>query len=186
MHVGRHRHDADGSVGLENGQLDLGKVADLSVLADSGDDFVLGDALAVEVRGDKLAVLDEDDGDAFDELAHSHAAKPEAGNHSIDGQQRRGRDETSLEAGVGSDHGVLDGVGDEEDHDQVERGELAELAASTEAEPSEHGGVDDEGSSDDLDQVHEVGVFGAQIVWWSSVVSRWIALTISSASTLVS
>ena len=140
--------------------------------SEDSDDFVLGDALAVKVRCDKLAVLEEDDGDTFDALAHSHAAKPEAGHRGIDGEQRRGRHKPSLETGGGTDHGVLDSVGDEEDHDEVKRGQLAQLAAPAEAQAYEASGVDDEGSPDDLDQVHEDGASGAQIFWWSSVVSK--------------
>ena len=68
---------------------------------DGGDDFLFGDALTMEVRRDQLAVLDEDDGDAFDELTNSHASKPESSNASIDREQGGRRDESSLEAGVG-------------------------------------------------------------------------------------
>lgn len=133
------------------------------MLADGSDHFVLGDSLAAEVRGDKLTVVNEDDGDTFDEVAHSHAAKPEASHGGVGSEECGGRDKPPLEGGVGADHGVLDSVGDEEDHDEIERGQLAELATAAEAQADEDRSVDGEGSSDDLDQVHEGGAVGAQI-----------------------
>lgn len=155
LDVGRHRHDADGSIGLEHGELDLGQVPDLAVLAYGGDDLVFGDALSVEVGCDERPVLDEDDGDSFDEMAHSHAAQSQAAYGGVDRQQGGCGDESSLQAGVGADHRVLDRVGDKEDHDEIERGQLAELAAATEPEPDEHCDVDDDRASDDLDQLHQ-------------------------------
>lgn len=163
LDVGGHGHDADGSIGFEHGQLDLGEVADLAMLSNGGDDLLFGDALAVEVGGDDFAALDENDGDTFDELTDPHTAKSEAGDRSVRGQQGRSRDEPSLEAGVGADHGVLYGVGYEKDHHEIERGQLAEFPTPTEAEANEDSGVDDERPSDDLDQVHELGAGVEQI-----------------------
>ena len=185
LHIGGHGHHADRAVGFEDGEFDLVDVADLAVLAHGGADFVLGDSFAVEVGGDELAVMHKHDRDPFDELADPDAPKSEPGNDGVGCQQGGGRDEASLQCGVGADHGVLHSVGDEKVHDEIKRGQLAELAAPAEPEPDENGRVDDEGSADDLDQVHELGASGEQIFWWSSVAIVCIALTISSASTLV-
>lgn len=58
--------------------------------------------------------------------------------------------------GHGHDAHVLHGVGDEQDHDEVERREPADLPSSIMPEPGEHGRVDDEAPPDDLDQLHRV------------------------------
>lgn len=144
LHVRGHGYDADRTVCFQHRQIDLGQVADLSVLADRGHDLVLGDPFTVQVRRHHLPALHQHDGDTLDKLAETGASQPEPGHAGVDREQCRCRNQAALESRVGADHGVLHRVGDEQDHDQVERGQLTQLASPTEAEPAEHGGIDDQ------------------------------------------
>lgn len=71
---GGHRDDADRSICLENGQGDIGDVSDLAVLANGGEDFVLGKRFVSKVLVDELTALDEHDREAFDAVSQPRAS----------------------------------------------------------------------------------------------------------------
>ena len=59
----------------------------------------------------------------------------------IDGQQRRGADDAAGDAVVFADDRVLHGVGQREQHDQVERVELRQFAFAREAQADDEENV---------------------------------------------
>ena len=114
--------------------------------------------LAREVVLEDLAVPDDQDGLAFDHLAEAGKAIVQLVEGPIEEQDHGGREQAADQGHVLADHRVLDGVGDDEEHDQVEGRELAGLPLADDAEEDDQDDVDDRRADRDADEVRaEVG-----------------------------
>jgi hypothetical protein len=74
----------------------------------------------------------------------------EAAEQQIPNDQRRGGHQAADERHVTTIHRVLDRIRDDQDHDEVGRAHLPELALSGEAQQSKYGDVHDHRPYDDL------------------------------------
>ncbi len=97
-----------------------------------------------------LAVVDEADGAAFDEGFEEFAFEGEVADEVIEGDEGDGADDAAGDGVVAAVHGVLDGVGEDEEEDEVEGSELADLAFSGESEEDEDEDVDDGAAEDEV------------------------------------
>ena len=99
-----------------------------------------------------LAVVDKHDAFAGDQPRDPGVLLAPPVEDRVPADQHPRGDEPAGEARVGADHGVLDGVGDDEKHHEVERGHLAERTRAAEAQPDEQGEVDDRRAESDVQQ----------------------------------
>ena len=108
---------------------------------------------SAEGLGQQSAVADQQPRFAFDRVAE--AARP-AGQGLQIAVSRPSRVRTATRppqiGRVLADHRVLDGVGDDEDDDQLEDRHLADLALARDAQDHDQEQVDDRGPNDDLGQ----------------------------------
>jgi len=65
-------------------------------------------------------MVHEHGGGAFEHLIQAAVLEDEAHHDVVDGQQREGAEDAAGDGVVVADDGVLDGVGEGEEHDQVE------------------------------------------------------------------
>ena len=89
------------------------------------------------------AVPDEENGLAFDHLTEAGKAVVQLVEAPIEDQDHGGREQAADQGHVLADHRVLDGVGDDEENDQVEGRELAGLPLADDAEEDDEDDVDD-------------------------------------------
>lgn len=114
--------------------------------------LLFGGGLELSAAGilDRLAVAEEERGLAHDQPPEEgDAAAPPADGDVYEGEGRGGDDPTG-ERVVAAGHRVLDRVRDDEDHDEIERCHLAELALAGQAQQHEHDHVHDERPQQDL------------------------------------
>src|SRR5438309_8000682 len=141
----------DRPVGLEHGEHYVLDVRD-AVFAQRLDQLVARDPAATQVRLEDIAVVDQHDAFAGEQLREAAGPLPPPVDHAVPGDQYARRDESAREARVGADHRVLDGVRDDEEEHQIEGGHLAQLARAREPEPGEKGKIDDGRADRDVEQ----------------------------------
>jgi hypothetical protein len=79
-----------------------------------------------------VAVLEQHRRRSLEDSARPAAPEHDAHEHVIGGEQRRRPDDAAHERVVGPDHRVLERVGDEKEHREVEHVDLPELALAPE------------------------------------------------------
>jgi hypothetical protein len=100
--------------------------------------------------------VDQQRGGRLEETAGSLVPKGQLDHEPVQGQDAERADDAARDRVVVADHGVLHHVGDGEQHDQVERRELADLPLVAEAEREEQEHVDG-GRPQDFLEHREVG-----------------------------
>jgi hypothetical protein len=141
--------DGDVAAVLEDGELDFVGAAAAGG-AECGVEFVDGHADAVHGLHVGDAVVDEDDGAAFDDGFEEFGFEGEEADEVVEGDECAGGDDAAGDGVVAAVHGVLDGVGEDEEEDEVEGGELADLSFAGEAEDDEDEDVDDDAAEDEV------------------------------------
>src|SRR6266568_6793241 len=121
--LGDHR---DHSVRFGYGQSNVGEVGQ-ALAVDGGQEVLLGEQLGSERFLLKLPVVDEDLRPPFHQAFRPPAPEYDKGQGQVGGQENDRADEAPRDGVVVPDHGVLQDVGDGEQHDDVEPGELPEL-----------------------------------------------------------
>jgi len=125
--------------------------------AESGAQFVHGHATVTHGAVVDLAVVDEDDGVAFDPAFEAFAFEGEETDEVVKGNEGAGTDDAAGDGVVAAVHRVLDGVAEDEEEDEVERCELADLTFAGDAEEEQDEGVND-GAAEDEFPPGEAGV----------------------------
>ena len=80
----------------------------------------------------------------------SHGSLASDANGVIQPEQHGSGEDASGHRDVGADHGVLDGVGDEQNYGEVEGGHLADLPLAADAQADQDREVHNRRSRDDL------------------------------------
>ena len=80
-------------------------------------------------------MLDQNGRRAFDQLIQLFVPEQKSHHYGIDHQQRRCADQSSRHGVVVSDDGVLHGVGECEEHDEIKWIELRQFALACQAQP---------------------------------------------------
>ena len=105
--------------------------------------------LAAQMLFDELAVVDQQRGRAFKCPPQQWQPLPRLRKAIVEDDQHRRCDEPAGHRGVGPHHGILHGVGDEQDDHEIERRHLAQLALARETQPDQNSRVYDNGAGDD-------------------------------------
>src|SRR5581483_5879846 len=140
--------DAYRAVGLEYRHLDVADLGD-AVLPDGHEDVVAVQALAGQVLHHQLAVVHQQRRRPLDRSAEEGHPLSRYGYAEVDGDEHGGRDQSPRDRRVSADHRILHGVGDEQDHDEVEGRHLAQLPLSGRPQAQQEDEVDDDRASDD-------------------------------------
>lgn len=143
--------NADRSIDLLNRDLHLIRAL-VSVPAQLRLEFVGENAFALERIALNHAVVDQQRRLAGKERGDTSVVQHEAGQGDVEQDKRRGRYQSRLEADAAADHGVLHGVGDQEDEDDIVRRELRRVALSRDTEERDERKVDGAGAERDLDE----------------------------------
>jgi VIT1/CCC1 family predicted Fe2+/Mn2+ transporter len=156
QHRGGLRHDADGAIGLEDRQPHVAEVGE-SVLTHRHLDLVASHPLTTQSDVVEPTAMDQDAGHALEDAAPP-AVQPERRHATVDDQQHCRGNESASKGGIGSDHGVLDSIGHQQQDHQVEHGHLPELALAHQAQTDHDRGIDDEGTRRDFQKPDQVDV----------------------------
>src|SRR5439155_5150084 len=120
-------NDADQPVRLGHGQVDV--LEPLQALPpDRGQQVLLRQELLAQRPREELPVPDENPRVTLDKSLDVSAAEHHMRQEEVRGEQDAGTEQTADQRVVVPDHGVLEHVRQREEHDDVERGELAQLA----------------------------------------------------------
>src|SRR5262249_16605818 len=96
----------------------------------------------------ELAIVYENLRAALDDGLQRFEAVGDHSNSEIQGDERGGGDESSDERIITGVHGILDGVGKNQQEDQIERGELADWALAGEPKKHKQKAVDHNAAND--------------------------------------
>jgi hypothetical protein len=118
--------------------------------AEGGIEFVDGHADTVHGAMVDASVVDEGDGAAFDEGFEEFEFEGEEADEVVEGDEGDGADGAAGDGIVTAVHGVLDGIGEDQEEHKVEGCELADLAFAGDAEQDEHEDVDDDAAEDEF------------------------------------
>ena len=113
----------EGSVGLQDAPGYVFKVVEV-VLVEDGEELLLGKGLGFEGFVVEGAVQDEDGFGALEGFVDLWHVVDEAGEEPVDRQEGQGADYAAGDGVVIADDGVLDGVGEAEEDDEVKGVEL--------------------------------------------------------------
>ena len=119
--------EGDGAGGFEVGVVDGCQGID-ALLVGGGDEFGAGHHLFVEMIAKNAAFADEAVTASFDDPLDRLVAMNEADEEGVDEEKGGSAENTAGDGVVIADDGVLDGVGESEQDDEVERVELGEFA----------------------------------------------------------
>ena len=127
----------------------------------------LRDELFLQAVGVDFAAFDEDIGLAFDDLFQLVVTVEKTDHQIVDYEQGGGADEAAGDAIVVADDGVLDGVGEREENNEVEGIELDEFALAGESETDHQEQVDDNRAENFFEQgkSHDEHVFPDVMRW---------------------
>ena len=145
-------HDADCAIDLKHGHLHFVEIRE-AVFTNRLLQFLDVDLFVV-----KLPQVDHTPGNEHCGLSLHDASQHrnpllQGADRGVDGQQHGGGKEPSHERRIRPNHGVLNGIGNQEDDDQVERGHLADLTLACKAQSSHQRGVHDRRPHNDLPPV---------------------------------
>ncbi len=143
--------DVNGSVGLEDDLVQI-SVVGLTALSERFGECVGIEPGALEVAGEDVAVVDEQQGQAVDEVTETAGAVQDCTDRPVCGEQGRGTDEAGDEFGVACDHRGFHCAAQQKHHDQVDHTELGEGSASDGAQPDQEECEYDESMRRDTNQ----------------------------------
>jgi len=103
------------------------------VLPERPEKIVPGDPLPDQIGSQDLAVADQNRGSPLDQVLGFRDVPHDPGDHEVRAEERGRRDEATGEGGIGTGHGVLDGVGEKKEEEKIEGGQLSDLALPREA-----------------------------------------------------
>src|SRR5215467_5652510 len=166
---------ADAAVFLEEGPAHLA-YARHALLAQGGPQLGHAHVLAVEIRLQDFPVTNEDGGHVLHQAPQSFVPVGQPGHEPVEEHDDEGAEEASPQRAVISDDGVLQHVADDEEHHEVEGGELAEEPLPGEAEGHEEEQIDDNRSQDFLHD-RDVGYQDAHVppFGWAREDRSWMA-----------
>lgn len=136
-----------------------------SVLAQRLHDLVPSHSLAPQVLGDEDPVVDDQARCALRGLLQPGYAQSDQAYQSVDRQESERRHEATGEGGVRPHHSVLDRIGDDQYHHDVEGGHLAQLALAGEAQTCQQRQIHDQAAEDNQPQARQVEI--EQVVHYS-------------------
>src|SRR5664280_2929797 len=136
----------------------------------SGHDFILVDVLPLQRVQLRYALFDQGCALPKDDASQTWIAMHQCRNTVVDYKEGCGGNDTTHDRGVRPGHCVLDRIGEQEDHDEIERRELAHLALSGQSQTSQNQDVDDGRPKYDLPEIgcqckHGYPPFSPEIGW---------------------
>jgi len=142
--------EREGAAGLEPALVDVGERGD-SLAPGRRLELVHRDQLALEMMAEETAVSNERVRPAFDRVELAVVVE-RAYDERVDRQQRRRADDAPEQRIVIADDRVLHRVREQQQHDEVERVELRQLAFPRDAQSDEEKDVDDDRADQLLDE----------------------------------
>jgi len=148
---GRHAdgNDADGAIDLEDGHFHVAELRD-AVLAKGCFQRRFVQPFLTKVCRKRLTVQHEKCRSAFERAPDPRPAEPGANDDCAQGEQHARRNDAARHRCVGTDHGVLHGVCQQEENDEIEHGNLTDLSLSAQSKAYQNHRVDHGGSHDDV------------------------------------
>ena len=119
--------DADHPVRLGHRQANILEPIE-ALPADRGEKVLLRHELLLQRLRSNVPVMDQDPRLTLDQALHAASPVHRVGQQEIRAQEDQSTEEATDQRVVVSDHGVLQHVREREEHDDVERGQLAELS----------------------------------------------------------
>jgi hypothetical protein len=98
------------------------------------DQFLACESFALQCLAIDVPVVDQDSGTSFEGAVQSRGVEEKPNHDPIDGKQAEGANQTAGHRIVVADDGVLHRVREREQHDQIERIQLRELALAEQSE----------------------------------------------------
>ncbi len=121
-----------------------------AMFAEGLKEFTAGGFFLREVCIEDFSGGDEERRRSFDEGADFWRAPDDARDKSVNDEEGEGCGDAAGHRRIGSGHGILHGVGDEEDEDEIKRRHLADFVFSGKPESYQHDGIDDRRPEDDF------------------------------------
>src|SRR3954452_7481114 len=147
--------EADVPAGLDDAPLDLVEGGDL-LLAHLFGQLVLRHALAIQVVGDELSVLDHDDWKAFQHAPSSGGSEAQVRAPDLEDGDRRDRDESTGNRIVVLCKPLLDGVTENDQQNEIDRAERGQLTSAGDAHDENDEGPEDDCPEHDVHQGYTV------------------------------
>ena len=119
-------NDADGSIRFQDSQLDFGDASD-PMLAHGHLHFRSLQPLLLKVGYDKLPILHQNSGSTPNEPSPPLASQTEDADEFVRTEDHERGQEPRWEGCIRTDHCVLHGIRDEQDHHQIEHSHLTEF-----------------------------------------------------------
>ena len=142
---------ADGAIHFQHGQGDFFIGRD-SMFAHGALERVHADMLPRQVRGDHLAVVDQQAGLSLDDFAKTAIGPGNFRHEIVEDQEGDRRHGSARQRGVGTGHGVLDGVRKKQQKGEVKRRHLADFSLAADPNSDQYQSVDRHRSPDDFQQ----------------------------------
>src|SRR3954451_2960082 len=149
-------HEANAAVCLEDALLDLAEALEALALRHRHE-LRARDLLVPQRLQHRLAVHDHVARAAFEEAVRPRVAIGERPEQAVEAEDHRRADDRARHRVVVADDAVLDRVRDEQDHEQVERVLLRELALAEQAQREQQEAVDEHGAEGFLTDRHAHG-----------------------------
>src|SRR5450756_58445 len=142
-----------------------------------GHDFILVDVLPLQRVQLWYALFNQGCALAQNNASQTRIAMHQCRNTVVDYKEGCGGNDTAHERGIRSGHCVLDCIGEQEDHDEIERREFAHLALPSQAQTGQNEDVDDGCPKHDLPEIrcqckHGYPPFSPEIGWTAPVLEQ--------------
>src|SRR5205823_12539497 len=121
-----------------------------AVLPDRRFDLLGGETLVPQPVWHERAILHEERRTALQQSLTEGGQTQQADDHEVHHEEHERRREATRQRNVGTDHRVLHGVRDQQDHHQVAGAHLTQLALAEQPEPEQDRQVDDRRADRDL------------------------------------